>query len=177
MIVGMSRRICAELYREIAALRSAWHHDEDEQGALEVVMTGSASDPLQWQPHIRNKAGREALALRFRNPGDPFQIVIVREMWLTGFDATSLQTMYVDKPMRSHGLMQAIARVNRVFNDKPGGLFHGFDWTVRANVRAQLRVLVKRILRKYGYPPDKQEKATQTVLERAALFSAAWAAA
>ena len=85
-------------------------------------MTGSASDPLEWQQHIRNKPRREALAARFRNPKDPFQIVIVRDMWLTGFDAPSLHTMYVDKPMRSHGLMQAIARVNRVFKDKPGGL-------------------------------------------------------
>ena len=85
-------------------------------------MTGSASDPLDWQPHIRNKARREALAKRFRNPADPFRIVIVRDMWLTGFDAPSLHTMYVDKPMRGHGLMQAIARVNRVFKDKPGGL-------------------------------------------------------
>src|SRR5574341_2180766 len=85
-------------------------------------MTGSASDPLDWQPHIRNKVRREALANRFRNPTDPFRIVIVRDMWLTGFDAPSLHTMYVDKPMRGHGLMQAIARVNRVFRDKPGGL-------------------------------------------------------
>ena len=85
-------------------------------------MTGSASDPLDWQPHIRNKPRREALAKRFRDPTDPFQIVIVRDMWLTGFDAPSLHTMYVDKPMRGHGLMQAIARVNRVFKDKPGGL-------------------------------------------------------
>ena len=85
-------------------------------------MTGSASDPLDWQPHIRNKPRREALAERFRDPKDPFKIVIVRDMWLTGFDAPSLHTMYVDKPMRGHGLMQAIARVNRVFKDKPGGL-------------------------------------------------------
>ena len=118
----MSRRICVELYREIAALRPDWHGDDDEQGALKVVMTGSASDPLDWQPHIRNKPRREELALRFRDPKDPFQIVIVRDMWLTGFDAPSLHTMYVDKPMRGHGLMQAIARVNRVFKDKPGGL-------------------------------------------------------
>ncbi len=94
----------------------------DEQGALKVVMTGSASDPLDWQSHIRNKPRREDLAARFRNPKDPFQIVIVRDMWLTGFDAPSLHTMYIDKPMRGHGLMQAIARVNRVFKDKPGGL-------------------------------------------------------
>ena len=122
MVVVMSRRIAVELYRELVALRPAWHGEEDEQGTLKVVMTGSASDPLDWQPHIRNKPRRETLAARFRDPKDPFQIVIVRDMWLTGFDAPSLHTMYVDKPMRGHGLMQAIARVNRVFKDKPGGL-------------------------------------------------------
>ncbi|APF36705.1 DEAD/DEAH box helicase [Chelatococcus daeguensis] len=122
MIVCMSRRICVELYNEIVRLRPAWHHEEDEKGALKVVMTGSASDPVEWQSHIRNKPRRETLAKRFRDPGDPFQIVIVRDMWLTGFDAPSLHTMYIDKPMRGHGLMQAIARVNRVFRDKPGGL-------------------------------------------------------
>ncbi len=122
MVVCMSRRICVELYREIAALRPQWHSDEDDQGSLKVVMTGAPSDPLAWQGHIRSKLRREALAKRFRNPSDPFQIVIVRDMWLTGFDAPSLHTMYVDKPMRGHGLMQAIARVNRVFKDKPGGL-------------------------------------------------------
>ncbi|TAK58526.1 MAG: type I restriction endonuclease subunit R, partial [Dehalococcoidia bacterium] len=122
MVVCMSRRICVELYQEIAALRPAWHASADDQGALKVVMTGSASDPMGWQPHIRNKPRREALALRFRDPNDPFKIVIVRDMWLTGFDAPSLHTMYLDKPMRGHGLMQAIARVNRVFRDKPGGL-------------------------------------------------------
>ncbi|BBO21242.1 MAG: DEAD/DEAH box helicase [Rhodocyclaceae bacterium] len=122
MVVCMSRRICVELYREIAALRPEWGADADEQGAMKVVMTGSASDPLPWQQHIRNKKRREDLALRFREPKDAFRIVIVRDMWLTGFDAPSLHTMYVDKPMRGHGLMQAIARVNRVFKDKPGGL-------------------------------------------------------
>ena len=122
MVVCMSRRICVDLYREIVALRPAWDHADDDHGALKIVMTGSASDPLEWQTHIRNKPRREALALRFRDPKDPFKIVIVRDMWLTGFDAPSLSTMYVDKPMRGHGLMQAIARVNRVFKDKPGGL-------------------------------------------------------
>ncbi|MGH7048642.1 MAG: type I restriction endonuclease subunit R [Stellaceae bacterium] len=122
MIVCMSRRICVDLHRELVALRPDWHHPDDDKGALKVVMTGSASDPAEWLPHIRNKPRREALANRFRDAADPFRIVIVRDMWLTGFDAPSLHTMYVDKPMRGHGLMQAIARVNRVFKDKPGGL-------------------------------------------------------
>ena len=122
MVVCMSRRICIDLYRELTRLRPDWHDDSDESGAIKVVMTGAAYDPPDWQPHIRNKPRREALAKRFRDPGDPLRVVLVRDMWLTGFDAPSLHTMYVDKPMRGHGLMQAIARVNRVFRDKPGGL-------------------------------------------------------
>src|SRR5215218_2388846 len=122
MIVCMSRRICVELYEKIADLRPQWHGEEDDEGRMKAVMTGLASDPQDWQQHIRSKSRREALANRFRDPDDPFEIVIVRDMWLTGFDAPSLHTMYLDKPMRAHGLMQAIARVNRVFKDKPGGL-------------------------------------------------------
>ncbi len=122
MVVVMSRRIAVALYDEIVKLRPGWHSAEDDQGALKIVMTGSASDPVEWQSHIRSKKRREDLAERFRDAQDPFKIVIVRDMWLTGFDAPSLSTMYVDKPMRGHGLMQAIARVNRVFKDKPGGL-------------------------------------------------------
>ena len=122
MIVCMSRRICVDIYREIVKLRPNLHNVDDEKGVIKVVMTGSASDSPDWQMHIRNKSRREELAKRFRNPGDPFKIAIVRDMWLTGFDAPSLHTMYVDKPMRGHGLMQAIARVNRVFREKPGGL-------------------------------------------------------
>jgi type I restriction enzyme, R subunit len=122
MVVCMSRRICVELHEEIVKLRPGWASKEDEQGAIKVVMTGSASDPTNWQDHIRNKSRREALANRFRDPSDAFRMVLVRDMWLTGFDAPSLHTMYVDKPMRGHGLMQTIARVNRVFKDKPGGL-------------------------------------------------------
>jgi len=122
MIVCMSRRICYELYEAIRKLRPGWNHKDDDKGVIKIVMTGSASDPLAWQDHIRNKPRREALAKRFKNPQDPLKIVLVRDMWLTGFDAPSLHTMYADKPMRSHGLMQAIARVNRVFKDKPGGL-------------------------------------------------------
>jgi type I restriction enzyme R subunit len=122
MVVCMSRRICVGLHDEIVKLRPGWASEEDGQGAIKVVMTGSASDPADWQRHIRNKPRREALANRFRDPRDPLRMVLVRDMWLTGFDAPSLHTMYVDKPMRGHGLMQAIARVNRVFKDKPGGL-------------------------------------------------------
>ena len=123
MVVCMSRRICVELYRELVRLRPGWEDaDDDTKGEIKVVMTGSASDPLDWQKHIRSKSGRETLANRFRDPDDPFRVVLVRDMWLTGFDAPSLHTMYVDKPMQGHGLFQAITRVNRVFKDKPGGL-------------------------------------------------------
>ncbi len=122
MIVCMSRRICVELYGELVRLQPSWAQEDDDRGAIKVVMTGSASDPTDWQQHIRNKPRRQALANRFRDPKDPLRIVLVRDMWLTGFDAPSLHTMYIDKPMRGHGLMQAIARVNRVFKDKPGGL-------------------------------------------------------
>lgn len=122
MIVCMSRRICVKLYEEIRKLRPDWHDGDDEKGQMKVVMTGSASDLTEFQPHIRNKSRREDLANRFKRPDDPFKLVIVRDMWLTGFDAPCLHTMYLDKPMHGHGLMQAIARVNRVFRDKPGGL-------------------------------------------------------
>ena len=122
MVVCMSRRICADLYAELVRLRPDWHDEDDERGRIKVVMTGDASDPADWQQHIRNKKRRERLARRFRDPSDPLDFVLVRDMWLTGFDAPSLHTMYADKPMRGHGLMQAIARVNRVFRDKPGGL-------------------------------------------------------
>ncbi len=341
MIVCMSRRICVDLYNALIALRPEWHSDDDGQGAIKVVMTGSASDKLEWQPHIRTKARREALAQRFKDLQDSLQLVIVRDMWLNGFDAPCLHTMYVDKPMRGHGLMQAIARVNRVFRDKPGGLIVDYldhairqlvsraiasdqvidifaaaglqkpdlsilsdeflaevrslpyknvavellrklladeiktrarsnvvqarsfaellersirayqnraietaqiieelialakdmraavrrgealgltdaelafydaletndsavavlgdetlraiarelvetvrrnvtiDWTVKESARARLRTIVKRILRRYGYPPDKQEKAVQTVLEQAEVLGKDWVA-
>lgn len=122
MIVVMSRRIAVELWDKIVALRPEWAGTGDADAVVNVVMTGSASDGPAWQRHIRSKQQREELATRFRDPVDPFRLVIVRDMWLTGFDAPSLHTMYVDKPMRGHGLMQAIARVNRVFRDKQGGL-------------------------------------------------------
>ena len=122
MAVCMSRRICIDLYRAIVELRPEWDSQDDAEGAVKIIMTGSASDPEEWQDHIRSKARREEIALRFKNPSDPLKLVIVRDMWLTGFDAPCMHTMYIDKPMKGHGLMQAIARVNRVFKDKPGGL-------------------------------------------------------
>jgi type I restriction enzyme R subunit len=128
MIVCMSRRIAVALHEQIIALRPEWTGDAHDNASaesgtvLKVIMTGSASDPSHWQAHIRNAPARRELAWRFKDPNDPFKIVIVRDMWLTGFDAPVLHTMYIDKPMRGHGLMQAIARVNRVFRDKPGGL-------------------------------------------------------
>ena len=130
MVVCMSRRICVDLYNAIIKLRPDWASAKDDDIEAEkrqkcvakIVMTGSADDGPDWQPHIRNKQRRRELATRFKDSKDPFRIVIVRDMWLTGFDAPCLHTMYADKPMRSHGLMQAIARVNRVFRDKPGGL-------------------------------------------------------
>ncbi|MDE2824250.1 MAG: type I restriction endonuclease subunit R [Chloroflexota bacterium] len=122
MIVCMSRRICVALYDQIVELRPELHSDDDEGGVIKVVMTGAASDPKDWQRHIGGKARRELLAKRIKNPDDSLKLAIVRDMWLTGFDAPSMHTMYVDKPMRGHGLMQAFARVNRVFRDKPAGL-------------------------------------------------------
>jgi type I restriction enzyme R subunit len=122
MVVCMSRRICMDVYEAIVALRPGWADEDDDRGGLKVIMTGNASEGPRVAAHSRNKPRREALAKRFRDPKDPLRMVIVRDMWLTGFDAPSLHTMYVDKPMRGHGLMQAIARVNRVFRDKPGGL-------------------------------------------------------
>ena len=163
LVVCMSRRICAELYGELARLRPDWHHEDDGEGILKVVMTGSASDPADWQQHIRSKKRREGLANRFRDAGDPLQIVLVRDMWLTGFDAPSLHTMYVDKPMRGHGLMQAIARVNRVFRDKPGGLVVDY---------LGLSHELKRALATYtesggkGAPKLDQDEAVAVMLEK-----------
>ncbi|HQT00248.1 type I restriction endonuclease subunit R [Acidovorax sp.] len=122
MMVCMSRRICVALYDEIIKLRPDWHSSDDNAGSIKIVMTGAASDPPEWQQHIGNKVRRDLLAKRARDSQDPLRLVIVRDMWLTGFDAPSMHTMYIDKPMRGHGLMQAIARVNRVFRDKPAGL-------------------------------------------------------
>lgn len=123
MIVCMSRRICVDLYEAIIKIRPLWHSDDDDKGTIKVIMTGSSSDALNMQPHIRNKPRRKAIGDRLKNPNDSLKLVIVRDMWLTGFDAPCLHTLYVDKPMRGHNLMQAIARVNRVFTEgKEGGL-------------------------------------------------------
>ena len=163
MIVCMSRRICVDMYEAIVKLSPDWYSEDDHKGVLKVVMSGSASDPGEWQPHIRSKLRREALAKRFKDPEDPMKVVIVRDMWLTGFDCPSLHTMYVDKPMRGHGLMQAIARVNRVFKDKPGGLV--VDYLGLAD---QLR----RALADYteaggrGKAVVNQEEAVAAMLER-----------
>lgn len=122
MVVCMSRRICIDLYKAIVSIRPEWHSDDDKAGVLKVIMTGSSSDAIDWQPHIRNKAARKAIGDRLKNPKDPLRMVIVRDMWLTGFDAPPLNTLYIDKPMKGHSLMQAIARVNRVYKDKTAGL-------------------------------------------------------
>ncbi len=122
MVVAMSREICAHLYNAIVALRPAWHDDDPEKGVIKVVMTGSASDKSLLRPHIYPKQVKKLMEKRFKDPADPMRLVIVRDMWLTGFDAPCVHTMYVDKPMKGHNLMQAIARVNRVFRGKQGGL-------------------------------------------------------
>lgn len=122
LIVGMSREICAHLYNALVALRPEWHSDNLEEGAIKIMMTGTAADKALLQPHIYNNQAKKRLESRFKDPSDPLKIVIVRDMWLTGFDAPVCNTMYIDKPMKGHNLMQAIARVNRVFKDKPGGL-------------------------------------------------------
>ena len=122
MVVGMSRDICVHLYNEIVKLRPDWHSADPEQGAIKIVMTGSASDKALLRAHIYSAQVKKRLEKRFKNPGDPLRMVIVRDMWLTGFDAPCVHTLYIDKPMKGHNLMQAIARVNRVFKDKQGGL-------------------------------------------------------
>jgi len=139
MIVCMSRRICIKLHDAIVKLRPEWYSKDDMQGAVKVVMTGAASDPVQWQEHIGNKQRRDNLANRARDAKDDLKIVIVRDMWLTGFDAPSMHTMYVDKPMRGHGLMQAIARVNMVFKDKQGGLIVDYIG-IAQNLKSALQI-------------------------------------
>src|SRR5690554_5090555 len=147
MVVAMSRRICVALYDEIVRLRPHWHDADPNKGVIKVVMTGSASDPPEWQQHIGNKARRDLIAKRAKDPTDELKLVIVRDMWLTGFDAPSMHTMYVDKPMRGHGLMQAIARVNRVFQNKPAGLVVDYIGIAQS---------LKQALSQYS-PKDRQQ--------------------
>ncbi|MBW4980610.1 type I restriction endonuclease subunit R [Marinobacter adhaerens] len=163
MIVAMSREIAVHLYNEIVALRPNWHDDDSEKGTIKVVMTGSASDRALLQPHIHNKQTKKRFEKRFKDESDSLKLVIVRDMWLTGFDAPCCHTMYVDKPMKGHNLMQAIARVNRVFKDKPGGLV--VDYIGIANE-------LKQALKTYtdakgkGSPTHSAEEAYAILLEK-----------
>jgi len=163
MIVCMSRRICVDMYNAIVARRPDWAGDDDDHGAVKVIMTGSATDPVDWQRHIRGKERREALAVHFRDAAHPFRVAIVRDMWLTGFDAPCLHTMYVDKPMRGHGLMQAIARVNRVFHDKPGGLVVDYIGLAQ-ELKSALGTYTESGGR--GYAVIDQEEAVAVMLEK-----------
>lgn len=163
MIVGMSREICAHLYNEIVKLQPEWHDADPEKGAIKIVMTGSAADRPLLQPHIYNKVTKKRLERRFKDPKDELKLVIVRDMWLTGFDCPSCHTMYVDKPMRGHNLMQAIARVNRVFKDKPGGLV--VDYIGIANeLKQALKVYVNA--QGKGAPTLAAEEALAVLLEK-----------
>ncbi|MFH1505984.1 MAG: type I restriction endonuclease subunit R [archaeon] len=163
MIVCMSRRICVDLYNEIIKLRPNWHNKDDDKGFLKVVMTGSASDPADWQQHIRNKQRRRELANRMKDTESDMKLTIVRDMWLTGFDCPNLHTMYVDKPMNGHNLMQAIARVNRVYKDKQGGLIVDY---------IGIGVELKKALADYtesggkGKPTFNQEDAVAVMKEK-----------
>ena len=163
MIVGMSRDICARLYAAIVALRPDWHDADIEKGAIKVVMTGNASDDAALQPHVTTKRQKKRIEKRFKNPADPLRLVIVRDMWLTGFDAPCCHTMYVDKPMKGHNLMQAIARVNRVFKDKPGGLV--VDYIGIANdLKAALKTYTDSNGR--GQPSRKAEEFLDVLQEK-----------
>ena len=163
MIVAMSRDICVHLYNEIVAIKPKWHDPDPEKGAIKIVMTGSASDKPLLQPHIYNKKTKKRLEKRFKDINDPLKLVIVRDMWLTGFDAPCCHTMYVDKPMKGHNLMQAIARVNRVFKNKPGGLV--VDYIGIANE-------LKQALKTYtdakgkGEPTHSAEEAFAVLMEK-----------
>ncbi len=168
MFVAMSRRIAVELYDEIVKLRPQWASGDINKGFIKVVMTGSASDPAQYQKHLYTKEDRELLARRMKDPKDELKFVIVRDMWLTGFDAPSMHTMYIDKPMHGHGLMQAIARVNRVYKDKPGGLVVDYLGIAQS---------LKEALSHYtkvgkGSPTVDKEKATAVMLEKFELLQA-----
>jgi len=169
MVVAMSREICVHLYNAIVALRPEWHDEDPEKGCIKVVMTGSASDKSLLKPHIYTKDIKKRLEKRFKNPADPLKLVIVRDMWLTGFDAPCVHTMYVDKPMRSHNLMQAIARVNRVFKDKPGGLV--VDYIGIATELKQALVEYTHAKGK-GRPTIRAEEALDILIEKVSTLRA-----
>lgn len=162
MIVCMSRQICVDLYDAIIQLRPDWHDPDDNKGVLKVVMTGSAADGPDWQKHIRTKSRRKELAKRFKKEHDSMKLAIVRDMWLTGFDAPCLHSIYIDKPMRGHGLMQAIARVNRVFKDKPGGLVVDY-LGIADQLKAALREYTAEDKGQTGIP---QEEAIAVMLAK-----------
>jgi len=167
MIVCMSRRICVDLHDEIIKLRPGWHNDEDDKGFVKVIMTGSASDPVEWQQHIRNKPRRKALGDRMKDASDSMKLAIVRDMWLTGFDVPSLHTMYFDKPMRGHGLMQAIARADRVFKDKEGGLIVDY-LGIADELKKALADYTEGDKEETGIP---QEEAVAVMLEKFEIVS------
>lgn len=168
IIVCMSRRICIELHNEILKLRPDWYHKDDDKGTMKVVITGSAADGPEWQEHIRNKKRRRELGERMKDPSDPLKIAIVRDMWLTGFDAPSLHTMYLDKPMKGHTLMQAIARVNRVFKDKKGGLVVDYIG-IAYELKKALSEYTESDKKLTGIP---QEQAVAIMLEKFEIVSA-----
>jgi len=163
MIVCMSRRICVDLYNAITALRPEWHSEDDSDGAIKVVMTGSSADRLELQPHIRNKDRNKAVGERLKDPKDKLKLVIVRDMWLTGFDAPVLHTLYVDKPMKGHNLMQAIARVNRVYKDKEGGLVVDYIG-IATDLKKALSVYTESGGK--GKPAFDQEEAASLMMEK-----------
>lgn len=169
MVVCMSRAICVALYQQIIEQRPDWHSEDDGQGVVKIVMTGSAADPLEWQPHIGSKMRRDLLAKRARDPEDPLRLVIVRDMWLTGFDAPDMHTMYIDKPMRGHGLMQAIARVNRVFRDKPGGLVVDYIG-IGQNLKKALQHYTANDREQTGIDEEEAVAALTELVERARHF-------
>ncbi|SDD05369.1 type I restriction enzyme, R subunit [Melghirimyces thermohalophilus] len=166
MVVAMSRRIAVDLYNAIVRLRPDWHSDQLDDGKIKVVMTGRADDPESFEPHLTTKKQREMLAKRMKDESDPLQMVIVRDMWLTGFDAPSMHTIYVDKPMRGHNLMQAIARVNRVFRDKPGGLVVDYIG-IADSLKTALNEYTERDRRTAGVDT---EQAVELLLEKIDLI-------
>ncbi len=172
MFVSMSRRIAVELYDEIIKIRPQWHSDDIDKGFIKVVMTGAASDPASFQKHIHTKEQRDTLADRMKDPKDELKLVIVRDMWLTGFDAPSMHTMYIDKPMQGHGLMQAIARVNRVYKDKPGGLIVDYLGIAPSLKEALAHYVNDEKGIGNGEPALDQEKAISLMLEKYEMVKA-----